>query len=232
MCQTSIYTSLKTSGTKSFGVMRPKLNFMVTTINAIFGEESSRPMMKSTLSLLWSTEVDVWCLGCLWATSGSGNLVCIDVKMNAAYYVQVLKHSLIISWKLHMGHTWTLNMTVIQNTRPSQPFSGCDRTKWRLWSGHHSLLTSVSLSQYAEISNSTRQAAMTERETQLFPYSCLFVIIALFLHFSFIHINWVISLFYVFFLLSSLVCFCSCCSSVLTDTHGNPITMLCRPPNP
>lgn len=29
------YTSLKTSGTKLFGVMRPKLNFMVTTIDTM-----------------------------------------------------------------------------------------------------------------------------------------------------------------------------------------------------
>ena len=31
------YTSLKTSGTKLFGVMRPKLNFMVTTIDTMNG---------------------------------------------------------------------------------------------------------------------------------------------------------------------------------------------------
>ena len=33
----SNYTSLKTSGTKLFGVMRPKLNFMVTTIDTMNG---------------------------------------------------------------------------------------------------------------------------------------------------------------------------------------------------
>lgn len=45
-------TSLKPSGTKSFGVMRPKLSFLATTINATFGEESTRPMMKGTPFLL------------------------------------------------------------------------------------------------------------------------------------------------------------------------------------
>lgn len=48
----STETSLKTSGTKSFGVMRPKLNFLATTINVTFGEESTRPMMKGTPFLL------------------------------------------------------------------------------------------------------------------------------------------------------------------------------------
>ena len=32
--------------TKSFGVKRPKLSFLATTINTTFGEESTRPMMK------------------------------------------------------------------------------------------------------------------------------------------------------------------------------------------
>lgn len=41
-------TSLKTSGTRSFGVMRPKLNFLATTLNVTFGEESTRPEMKGT----------------------------------------------------------------------------------------------------------------------------------------------------------------------------------------
>ena len=48
----STETSLKTSGTKSFGVMRPKLNFLATTINVTFGEESTRPMMKGPPFLL------------------------------------------------------------------------------------------------------------------------------------------------------------------------------------
>ena len=55
----NIYTSLKTSGTKSFRVMRPKLNYIVTNINATFREESRRPMTKSTQSLLGSLEVDL-----------------------------------------------------------------------------------------------------------------------------------------------------------------------------
>lgn len=64
----STETSLKTSGTKSFGVMRPKLSFLATTINVTFGEESTRPMMKGTPFLLWNMEVDRWCFGDVWAT--------------------------------------------------------------------------------------------------------------------------------------------------------------------
>ena len=41
-------TSLKPSGRKSFRVMRTKFSFLATTINATFGEESTRPMMKCT----------------------------------------------------------------------------------------------------------------------------------------------------------------------------------------
>lgn len=49
----STETSLKTSGTKSFGVMRAKVNFLSTTINIVpFGEESTRPMMKGPPFLL------------------------------------------------------------------------------------------------------------------------------------------------------------------------------------
>lgn len=47
----STETSLKTSGTKLFGVMRPKLDFLATTINATFGGESTRSMIKSTFLL-------------------------------------------------------------------------------------------------------------------------------------------------------------------------------------
>ena len=43
----STETSLKPSGTKSFGVMRPKFSFLATTINATFAE-STRPMVKGT----------------------------------------------------------------------------------------------------------------------------------------------------------------------------------------
>ena len=48
----STETSLKPSGTKSFGVMRPKFCFLATTRNTTFGEETTRPMMKGTPSLL------------------------------------------------------------------------------------------------------------------------------------------------------------------------------------
>lgn len=48
----STETSLKTSGTKAFGVMRPKFNFLTTTINVTFGEESTRLMMKGAPFLL------------------------------------------------------------------------------------------------------------------------------------------------------------------------------------
>lgn len=39
-------TNLNISGTKSFGVMRPKLKFLATSINVKFGEESTKPSMK------------------------------------------------------------------------------------------------------------------------------------------------------------------------------------------
>ena len=48
----STETSLKPSGTKSFGLMRPKSSFLATTINTTFGEESTRPMMKGPPFLL------------------------------------------------------------------------------------------------------------------------------------------------------------------------------------
>lgn len=64
----STETSLKPSGTKSFGVMRPKLNFLATTIDSVFGEESLRPMMKGAPFLLWNSEVDRWCFGDMRAT--------------------------------------------------------------------------------------------------------------------------------------------------------------------
>lgn len=44
---------------------------------------------------------------------------------------------------------------MIQNTRPNQPFTGQRRRtkKWRFWSGHDNLLTSISLSFSGEISD-------------------------------------------------------------------------------
>ena len=48
----STETNVKHSDTMPFAVMRPKLSFLATTINATFGEESTRPMMKGTPFLL------------------------------------------------------------------------------------------------------------------------------------------------------------------------------------
>lgn len=59
----NIQTIVKPCGTKSLGVMRPKFNFMVTTMSAIYGEESSMLMMKSPPSQLWRMEMDDWCFG-------------------------------------------------------------------------------------------------------------------------------------------------------------------------
>lgn len=57
LCQTtkmpnSTETSIKPSGTKSFGVMRRKWNFLAKTINTTFGEDLPRPVMKGTPLLL------------------------------------------------------------------------------------------------------------------------------------------------------------------------------------
>ncbi len=133
--------------------MRPKLNFMVTTINTVFGEESTRPLMKSTPSLLWSMEVNLWCFGVVWAAVAQG----IWSNLMARWMQHVIRKY----WRTICTHqpescTWdTLglsNMTIIQNTRPGRPATGYSRKKWRFWSGHHSLLTLISLSHFGEIS--------------------------------------------------------------------------------
>lgn len=56
-------------------------------------------------------------------------------------------------WKLRLSRP--SNVTMIQNTRPNQPFTGQRRRtkKWRFWSGHDNLLTSISLSFSGEISD-------------------------------------------------------------------------------
>lgn len=113
----STETSLKTSGTKPFGVMRA---FLATTINVTFEEESTRPGMTGTPFLLWNTvEVDLWCLVDVWATKATWSK--IDNKRNAAGYQKTPEENLHSSDIL--GHS---NMTTIQN-------SGYSRIKWRFW---------------------------------------------------------------------------------------------------
>ncbi|KAK3532434.1 hypothetical protein QTP86_018076 [Hemibagrus guttatus] len=64
-------TSLTASGAESFGVMRPKLNFIVTTINDMFGEESTRHTVKSIPTVKHGAgSLMFW--GCV-SSSGTGN---------------------------------------------------------------------------------------------------------------------------------------------------------------
>ena len=87
----STETSHKTSGTKSFGVMGPKLNFLATTINTTFGEESTRPMMMMyTIPTVKHGDGSLMFWGFV-SHKGTGNLVKIDGKMNAARYQKILE---------------------------------------------------------------------------------------------------------------------------------------------
>lgn len=47
--------------------MRPKLSFLATTIDAMFGEESTRHLLKDAPFLLWNMEVVRLCFGDVWA---------------------------------------------------------------------------------------------------------------------------------------------------------------------
>lgn len=77
----STETSLKTSETKSCGLMGPKCNFLVPALNVTFGEESTRPRYTfPTLKHGGGSQI-FW--GCV-SFKGTGNSVKIDDTMNTA----------------------------------------------------------------------------------------------------------------------------------------------------
>lgn len=101
----STETSLRTSGTKSFGVMRPKFNFLPTNIdvwrgvNKAYDERYTIPTVKRGGGSLM-----FW--GCV-SYKGTRNLIKIDGNMNAACSQKILEekwHSSAL--KLCMGRTW------------------------------------------------------------------------------------------------------------------------------
>ena len=90
-------------------------------------------MMKSTLILMWNTEVDYWCFGDMWAKMAQGTWS----KLMARWMQHVIRKYL---WQICVHQAWSFtwvilghsNITVIQNTRPSQPIICYSRGKERV----------------------------------------------------------------------------------------------------
>lgn len=93
----STQTSLKTSGAQPFGVMRPKCNFMVTTINAVWRRVNTTYAKKYTIST-----VKLGCSGLCesqWLRESSPNR-----WQEHCSYQKILEDSLHLS--AHMEQIW------------------------------------------------------------------------------------------------------------------------------
>lgn len=83
----------------------------------------------------------------------TGNLVRIDGKMNAACYQKVLEEDLPSSaWKLHMRRTWTLQHDHDPKHQAKWTCHWLQQKHLKVLEARLSLLTSVSLSLFGEIS--------------------------------------------------------------------------------
>lgn len=142
----STETSLKPSGTKSFRVMRLKLN----VCHLERSQQGERWKGHHSWCETWWWIADV--LGCV-SYKGTGYFIRIDGNRNAVSY-QKRNFLKLSKFCIHqpgsckcdvLGH---FNMTMMQNRRPSRPVIGYSKIKW-----HDSLLTSISLSHSEETSN-------------------------------------------------------------------------------
>lgn len=85
--------STQTTSLKTFGVTRPKLNFSATIINVRFGEESKAYDERYTIPTVKHRGGSLMFWGCV-SYNGTGHLVKIDGKMNAACYQIILEENL------------------------------------------------------------------------------------------------------------------------------------------
>lgn len=157
--------------------MRPKLNFLVTTINAVFREESTRPMMKYTI-LLCFMGVDLWCSrGCV--TYSTGNFNKIGGRMNECSMLSENTTGQFAFFSLEAVHEMHLDLPTWQRSKTERltwTFSGCSNKKGRFRSCHRNPLTTeplwgnLKLAAHARISRNLQNLVFFAKKNRKWPW--------------------------------------------------------------
>ena len=101
-----LFKNLQASGTTSFGLMQPKLSYLIIVTNVRFEERREKNKPKNTIPTVkfWRGNVIIW--NCF-SSRGTGMICVIKEGMNGATYQDIFEENLFESFKmLNLNADW------------------------------------------------------------------------------------------------------------------------------